>query len=240
MKLLLAVAAIHALIAIACALWLRVDAAPILGVHPAVKPLKFAVSIALFLAAMAYLLPALSIGETTRSLLAWALIGALALEMLVIGLQALRGQRSHFNADAPLVVALMFVGIGVLIVAMIAISIAAIRPMQLDPLLAWAWRAALACFALVIASGAAMGARAAHTVGGADGGPGRPITNWSTAHGDLRIAHFVALHALQFLPLSALVLRRVPFGGAVLALLVAGIIGATAWTMVGALAGRPL
>ncbi|MCH6166449.1 hypothetical protein [Pseudonocardia alaniniphila] len=83
-----------------------------------------------------------------------------------------------------------------------------------------------------------------------DSGPIMPVTGWSTTGGDLRIAHFVGIHALQALPLLAMLLS-LPAGRAILlraetvhirlvVVASAGYAGLTGLTWWQALRGQPL
>ena len=93
-----------------------------------------------------------------------------------------------------------------------------------------------------LAAGEAPALVGAHTVGAPDGGPGLPATRWSTDHGDLRVPHFVGLHALQLLPLAGFLLgkRRRRDGAALTVVAGAGYLGLTVVALVEALRGRPL
>lgn len=242
-------AAAHLAVAVVALIALAFAAPPIGGVHPALKPLKFAISIAVFLGTLALLVPVLSLSPTVRDVLAWIFALAMAGEMVAIAIQALRGTSSHYNfrpgldATISMTMALLVVAATL---AMIGVAIVAtIRPLvDCDALRATAWRAGLWFFLLAAGTGFRMIGSMRHSVGGADGGPGLPVTSWSTAHGDLRVSHFIALHALQILPLASVAIAALPLGPAARWSVLLGVIVAYAavavGTLVQALAGRPL
>lgn len=238
-----------AALAIACAAALAVDAAPILGVHPALKPMKFAVSIAIFLATMAALVPALSISVTARGLVRWMLVVVMIVEIVAIVVQAMRGTTSHYNTAGRLdraLLGLMMSATVVFSIAMIGVAlIATLRPLvdadgaRLPALQIAAWRAGLWIFQLATVSGFAMGGRGRHTVGADDGGPGLALVNWSAHHGDLRVPHFLAMHALQVMPIVALVVGGSARGWIAVVATIGAYAAVVVWTLVRALAGLP-
>lgn len=253
-RVLLWTAGLHALVALACLAALGFTAPGVMGVHPALKPLKFAVSIAMFLATMGVVLPSLSVSASTRGALAWTFASTMAIEMLVIGAQALRGTTSHFNVSAPLDTALWNFMMVAIVAATVGIGfvtvVATLRPMlgtdggEPAPLTRAAWRIGLWLLLLSPVSGFAMGARQRHSVGGGDGGPGLPFVNWSVQHGDLRVSHFVALHAVQLLPFVAWLLARAPLPqwcrAAAFGVAAFTAVGFCVGTLIQSFAGRPL
>ncbi|HLU60407.1 MAG TPA: hypothetical protein VKZ81_33530 [Pseudonocardia sp.] len=181
-----------------------VDQRELLGAPLWFKPLKFAIAIALYGATLAWILSRLPARAMWRA--GWVITAGTVLEMVIIVGQAARGVRSHFNTDTPFDVALYSIMGAVIVVvwlATVSIALRYLREPVDDPVTASAVRLGLAIGLAGMAVGFLMSAGDAHAVGVPDGGPGMVFTGWSTTGGDLRIGHFVGMHALQVLPLLA-------------------------------------
>jgi hypothetical protein len=207
---------------------LLVDDRIITGVPAWLKPTKFAASSLIYTLTMAYMvrdLPRSKPLTIAATLIAWVLV----LEVSIVFVQAARGQTSHFNVNTQLDAALfssMGVGIGIVWLLSAVVLWVHSRHRAADRAMAIALRLGLALNILGAGVGWTMTqprpaqleafrtntrpfVAGSHTIGAPDGGPGLPITNWSREHGDLRIPHFLGMHAWQVLPLLLLGVRAV-------------------------------
>jgi hypothetical protein len=200
-------AAAMACIAVACAVLAMFDQRTLLGQPVWFKPLKFSISLAFYSGTAAWMLSRLPRGTMRRT--GWLMVVMVALEMVIIVGQAARGAMSHFNLDGgigTLLFALMGAMITAFYFATVAIAVRFLRERHLDRSTATAIRLGLLVAVLGMSVGYLMSQNFGHAVGVPDGGPGLPLVGWSTTGGDLRIAHFAGMHALQLIPLVAAVL----------------------------------
>jgi hypothetical protein len=208
---------------------LLVDPRVITGAPAWLKPAKFAVSTAIYMLTLAWIFTLLPEWRRTRTIVGWMTAVIFVLEVAIIDTQAWRGTTSHFNVGTLLdgvLFTIMGSAIVVQTLSSVAVAVALWRQRFGDrAALGWALRFGLIITILGATTGGLMtrataaqldDARAtgrmtvagAHTVGAPDGGRGLPGTGWSVEHGDLRVPHFIGLHAMQILPLLALPLRR--------------------------------
>ena len=198
---------------LAAAVAFAFDTRLILGINPWIKPIKFLSSIAIFLWTMAWFMAETDARHRGRlARIRWTMMLTMVGEIVLISMQAARGTTSHFNIRTPFDAA-VFNAMGLMIVAnslAAAWFLTTLRPVTSDRAgYLWGIRAGLAVFVLGSFEGFMMVAHMGHAVPGPDGGPGLPFVNWSTTGGDLRIAHFLGLHALQVLPLVGAAADRV-------------------------------
>ena len=212
----------------------------VLGINAWYKPLKFCLSTTLFSWAMAWYTFYLG-GSKVIDFFNWIVIICLGFEIIYIALQAGRGQLSHYNLTTPLSAAMFsFMALAATLVTLYTAYMGVKFFMQDFPTLPdyylWSIRIGILLFVIFSLQGFTMGSQMGHTVGGKDGGQGLPLVNWSTKKGDLRIAHFIGMHALQVLPLFSYYvlksLRLTILVGIIYRLL-------AAFTLIQALQGKP-
>jgi hypothetical protein len=202
---------------------LAIDPRVITGAPAWLKPAKFAISTGVYALTLAWVMTYLPGWPRLTRLVGWSTAAAMVIEVVLIDLQAARGVTSHFNIATPfdaVVFAVMGISILVAWVMSVALTVALFRQAFADAALGAAIRVGMLITVIGSATGGLMtgptqaqleDARAghrmsvagAHTVGSADGGPGLPGTGWSREHGDLRVPHFLGLHAIQAIPALA-------------------------------------
>lgn len=223
-----AVGAVMAAVAVASAVAMAVDPRIISGAPAWLKPLKFAISTSIYSLTMAWMFTYLPERPRVRRVVGWLTAVVFVAELGIIDVQVLRGTTSHFNGATVLdqvLYGIMGAAIVVQTLVSVAVVVALSRQRFANRALGWALRFGMALTVLGALSGGLMtrptpaqvaairaGAHptmvGGHTVGGADGGAGMPVTGWSRDHGDLRVPHFLGLHAIQALALIAVGLRR--------------------------------
>ncbi|GLK17709.1 hypothetical protein [Herbiconiux flava] len=216
---LMAVAALMVLCSVVCLVGAAVDPRQVTGAEVWLKPLKFSLSILVYGVTWAWLIAHLPRFRRLAHIAGTVIAVALAVEQVAIVGAAAAGVTSHFNVSTGFSAAVwgvMALSITVLYLATFVTTV----------LLFW-FRLSTRSLTVAVRAGAALalvgmglaflmtgptaaqlddwqGIAGAHTVGLADGGPGLPVLGWSTVAGDLRIPHFVGMHALQLIPLIAI------------------------------------
>lgn len=226
---LLATAAAMVVLALVTGVLAVVDPREVLGQNVWFKPLKFSLSIAVYTISMAWVLGIARRRRRLLSVLGTVIVATMVVEMVIIVGAAALGVASHFNVSTPGAAALWSTMGAAIVLAWVMTAVVAVI-VSLDPPEDRARTLALRAGLLLglIGMGLAFfmtsptseqladfqGVAGAHAVGVPDGGPGLPFLGWSTEGGDLRVAHFMGLHALQVIPLGLLVLEmlapRVP------------------------------
>ena len=210
------------------------------GVNAWFKPFKFAVSIGLYAWTMAWYcsyLPNFKI-----EIFNWVVIVLFGFEIFYIALQAGKGQLSHYNLSTPMYSLLyFFMALAATIVTIYTAYIGWLFFINTFPKLpvyyVWAIRFSIVIFVLFSFEGFAMGSRFNHSVGALNDNSNWFIVGWSKTVGDLRVAHFIGMHALQLLPfLSYYVLKntKATYGLSLAYILL------VLFTLIQAIKGKPL
>lgn len=201
------------------------DERTVVGQPAWLKPAKFAISFVVYSLTLAWLLSHLRRGRRIARWAANVVAITAYLEVGIIVTQAARGRASHFN-DTTLLDETLWRSMGALIIALwLATAVIAIllwREGMPDRAGTWTVRLGMCLLLAGLLQGFLMIAPTAeqmelddrgvatpigaHAVGVPDGGPGMPLTGWSTTGGDLRVGHFVGMHGLQAILLFTMLL----------------------------------
>lgn len=222
------------------------------GVNVWVKPFKFELSLAVYALTLtffaAYIDDRFRAGRTYKIWVAIVPFITIFNQGYII-FRAARAEASHFNRETELAEALYAaMGIGAVVQIGLAILFGILILRSHERAIAPALRLSIALGLIAgavttIIFGGYAGAQESHWVGGVqDDAHGIPLFGWSRTGGDLRIAHFIGMHAMQGLPLVGLAAARLsePRGKLLVWAALVLWVAITAATFLQAVAGKPL
>ena len=177
------------------------------------KPIKFQIALTIYLLTLAFFARWLPAGMTERRayrVYAGVVVFSILAELAWIGGAAMAGTASHFNDATPALSALyklMGAFAVMLTSASLVYGIAIWRNRETG--LPRALHLAIALglvltFVLTVPVAGTMAQMPGHHVGVPVTGARIPVFGWSGEVGDLRAAHFLATHAMHFLPVAGL------------------------------------
>jgi hypothetical protein len=181
------------------------------GVNAYLKPFKFAFSTFTFAWAMAWYchyLPAFNI-----QVFNWSVILLLGFEIVYIAFMAGQGKISHYNMSSPFYAAMFsMMALAATLVTLYTAYVGVLFFIHAFPNLpnhyVWGIRLGILIFVVFSFQGFLMGGRMSHSVGLENDNSKLFIFGWSKLVGDLRVAHFIGMHALHVLPILSFYLLK--------------------------------
>ncbi len=172
-----------------------------------IKPLKFLASVGLFLATLGYFMPMTSEAfrrSTSGRFVVWGSIATALFELAYIVWRASRGEASHFNISTPLA------GILFALMGGAALTMSATGPVLALGIARSDVKHTNQTFRVAVVLGLiltfALGATSGIIISVGpwlftdailEGGSIRPLAGWERTLGDLKVPHFIGLHAQQ-------------------------------------------
>ncbi|GAB2985535.1 hypothetical protein [Saccharothrix stipae] len=218
-------AVVMAVGAVGFAVAMLLDGRVLQGASPWAKPFKFAVSLAVYSATLSWMLSLPHRGRRWTAGAATFIAVIMFVEVGLIAVQAGRGMFTHYNTSDDPLNQFLQVSFGTAIPAMFLANVVPALVLSFQRFgrrdVRWAVRGGLYLaiagmssgylmvfqrneYTAVDAAGREVELVAGHSVGVPDGGPGLPLTGWSTTGGDLRVPHFFGMHGLQVMVVLAL------------------------------------
>lgn len=221
------------------------------GVNVWLKPLKFELSIFVYLLSLAFFVKWLPEGTRRKRwyrVYAVAVVAGLIAEMGWIGFASSNGVASHYNETSlAWTVAMTMAGVTAVMFTLAAPVYGYQIWRNPDTGLPPAMKAAIVdglvlTGVLTIVTAGYLGSNGSHFVGdGQTDAGGMPFFGWSRDGGDLRVAHFFATHALQVIPVFGWAATRAGGGQRVLPVRLFALVytALVAFAFVQALMGQP-